>query len=168
MDPISVGVSGITIATHCVQVSRALHSIIETYKNCPEELVFLLSSTEGLLIQLRRLDSVKVSLTDSHRQYLQEVCGDAWEIQCRRTVEELNMLVWNIQTLGMGGAEQVIDFKGQPNNDSGSGRLLATRTTPSFLGRLAWIFKKDDATKLSEKLNEHREVIFRALCTITM
>jgi hypothetical protein len=80
------------------------------------------------------------------------------------------MLVWKIQKLGGGNTympRQVIPWQGQPNsNGSGSDRLSATM--PSFLGRLAWVLKKDNAIKLSQKLNEHREDIFRALCTITM
>jgi hypothetical protein len=63
MDPISTAASSIAVVTLCFQVSRALHSTIETYKNCPDELVSLLTSTEGLLIQLRRLDVVKISLS---------------------------------------------------------------------------------------------------------
>jgi hypothetical protein len=170
MDPISTAASSIAVVTLCFQVSRVLHSTIETYKNCPDELVSLLTSTEGLLTQLRRLDVVKISLTDHHRQYLREVCGEAWEIQCRKTVEELNMLVWKVQKLGRVNtymSRQVIPWQSQPNsNGSGSDHLSAAM--PSFLGKLAWVLKKDNALKLSHKLNEHREDIFWALYTITM
>lgn len=161
MDPLS-------IITLCVQVSRVLHSTIETFKNCPGELISLLTATESFLIQLRRLDAIKPGLMDDHRQYLKEVCGDAWERQCRSTVEELNMLVWNVQTMGMGSgnpSREVVTSQGQPKGDS-AGEPLSVPITP-ILGRLAWVFKKDDATKISQKLSEHREIIFRALWTIT-
>jgi hypothetical protein len=169
MDPLSATASSIAIITLCVQVSRVLHSTIETFRNCPGELISLLTVTESFLIQLRRLDAIKPGLTDEHHEYLEEVCGDAWEKECRSTVEELNTLVWKVQTMGMGSgnpSQQVNTLQGQPKNDSGGEQLLVP-TTP-ILGRLSWIFKKDDAIKISQKLSEHREVMFRALCTITM
>jgi hypothetical protein len=171
MDPLSATASSIAIITLCVQITRVLHSTIENYTNCPSELLSLLSSIEGLLIQLRRLDAVKPGLTDQHRQYLQEVCGDAWEERCRMTVEELNLLVWKVQTMGIGTGstppQRITSQHRQLGNGLGCEHSSVTVATP-FLGRLAWVFKKDDATKLSRKLAEHREDIFRALCTITM
>lgn len=166
MDPLSVAVGSIAVITHCVQISKVLRSTIETYNNCPDELIALLSSTEGLLIQLKRLDAVKSGLTDEHSRYLEEVCGEAWEMRCRRTVEELNTLVWKVKTLGTGSKDLSQQLQGQPGNDPGSEYPLPTRTP--FLGRLAWFFKKEEATKLSKKLTEHEEIISRALLTITM
>jgi len=77
------------------------------------------------------------------------------------------MLVWKVQTMGMGSgnpSRQVNTSQGQPKNDSGGEQLLVPTTL--ILGRLSWIFKKDDAIKISQKLSEHREIMFRALCTI--
>jgi hypothetical protein len=167
MDPLSVTVSGIAIVTLCVQVSRALHSVIEAYNNCPDELLSLLTSTEGLLIQLRRLDAIKPGLTDDHCRYLEEVCGNAWQTRCRMAVEELNTVVWEIQTGGE-PSRQVATSQGQPSEKGSSSSGPLMKTTTPFVGRLAWVFKKDKALKLSQKLAEHRDVVSRALWTITM
>ena len=168
MDPLSVTASSIGVVTLCMQVSRALHSVIEVHKNCPDELLSLLTSAEGLLTQLRRLHAIKPGLTDDHCRYLEEVCGNTWQTRCRMVVEELNMVVWKIRAGGEPSRQVTTSqLEGQPDKGaSGSGPLVKT-TTP-FVGRLALVFKKDEVLKLAQKLANHQDVVSRVLWTITM
>jgi hypothetical protein len=93
MDPLTFATSGIALATVCLSIVSALRTIIETHKNCPEELKSLLQRADGLSFLLGRLDAVKHKLLAGDTAYIQRAFD---EEACRKTVREMNDLVWKI------------------------------------------------------------------------
>jgi hypothetical protein len=166
MDPFSLVGGGIAIASVCLQVARVLHTTIETYKGCSKELTELLTRTEGLLLQLRRLEVANAGLSDSRRQYLANACGES---RCMETVVELNNLVWNVQNAGIGTRGKA-GFSKEHEQDSADG-MPVSNTDPnqtSFMTKLKWFLVKHDAAKLVLKLKEHQQDIFMAVTTIAL
>ncbi|KAJ7814550.1 hypothetical protein B0H14DRAFT_3747511 [Mycena olivaceomarginata] len=135
MDPLTFATSGIALATVCLSIVNALRTIIETHKNCPEELKSLLQRADGLSFLLGRLDAVKHKLLAGDTAYIQRAFD---EEACRKTVREMNDLVWKIC------------------------RPEAGKQT-RFLMTIRLIVKNSDVHLLLKRLNDHQHDIAAAI-----
>jgi hypothetical protein len=93
MDPLSLATSGTALVSVCITITNVLRTIIETHKSCPQELRYLLSRAAGLSIQLHQVDAAKLNLSPVQSAYIGQIFD---EEACRKTVHELNDLVWKI------------------------------------------------------------------------
>ncbi|KAJ7310631.1 hypothetical protein DFH08DRAFT_898644 [Mycena albidolilacea] len=135
MDPLTFATSGIALATVCLSIVNALRTIIETHKNCPEELKSLLQRADGLSFLLGRLDAVKHKLLAGDTAYIQRAFD---EEACRKTVREMNDLVWKIC---------------RPEAGKQTGFLMTIRL----------IVKNSDVHLLLKRLNDHQHDIAAAI-----
>ncbi|KAJ7041809.1 hypothetical protein C8F04DRAFT_1078810 [Mycena alexandri] len=139
MDPLSITVSGVALTSLCISIVKALRTIIERHKNCPEELKLLLSRAHGLSVVLGRLDAVKLNLLEKDTTYI----GEAFDEEaCRKTVCKLNELVWKI-----------------------CGPEKASKQ-PGFLTTINWNFKNPDVNFLLDRLNSHQHDIVAAISVL--
>ncbi|KAJ7462966.1 hypothetical protein FB451DRAFT_1266453 [Mycena latifolia] len=147
MDPLSLAASGTALISVCITIADVLRTIIETHESCPQELSSLLSRAAGLSIQLRQLDAAKLNLSAVQTAYIGQVFD---EEACKKTVHELNDLVWKIH---------------KARSEQGPEEALKKTSVATTM---KWFLNKSKVDRLLAKLREHQQNIFMAVTTITM
>ncbi|KAJ7879414.1 hypothetical protein B0H13DRAFT_2543655 [Mycena leptocephala] len=147
MDPLSLATSGTALVSVCITIANVLRTIIETHKSCPQELRYLLSRAAGLSIQLHQVDAAKLNLSPVQSAYIGQIFD---EEACRKTVHELNDLVWKIH---------------KARSEQGPEEALKK---PRVVTTMKWFLNKPQVDRLLMKLREHQQDIFMAVTTITM
>ncbi|KAJ7437391.1 hypothetical protein FB451DRAFT_1305653 [Mycena latifolia] len=147
MDPLSLAASGTALISVCITIADVLRTIIETHQSCPQELSYLLSRAAGLSIQLRQLDAAKLNLSAAQAAYIGQVFD---EEVCKKTVHELNDLVWKIH---------------KARSEQGPEETLKKTSVATTM---KWFLNKSKVDRLLAKLREHQQDIFMAVTTITM
>ena len=142
MEPTSI----IGLLSNVGEAVSLLKQCYESIRDAPEGLAIVVSQASSFQQELDRVSSMQRLLPEKTQQYLEEQIKTE---ECVSTIQELQLLVKRIKPTWE-------SLSGQSETDRAKEQMKLKE-------RIKWLWSKDDAKKLAEKLARQADRVFRAM-----